>query len=301
MLRRPATGRAPAPVARHGRPLVPLPVATRLLAMAAVCLCTAGTARADAFLQQLGQARSSCAPGAPALQREPGLDAAARLLAAGQPLPQALQQAGYRARRSVQFSLSGYPSDAAAARALVQRQCAALGDAALTRVGLASQGSAHWIVLADPFAPPAAAQAGDVAAEVLALVNEARARPRRCGSQAYGAAEPLALEPRLAQAAGTHARSMAEHGYLEHRGRDGSGPADRVGRTGYAWRSVGENIAMGQTTAQQVVREWLASPPHCANIMEPRFTQMGVAYAVNAASPGGIYWAQAFGLPQARR
>lgn len=298
MLRRSATGRPPAIPARRGHRLLSTCLATVACVLAATA---APPAHADGFLDQLAQARRSCAPAAPPLQGEPALDAAARQLAAGLPLPDALQQVGYRARRSMQFSLSGHGSDAAAAQALAQRQCAALGDSAFTRVGLARQGDSRWVVLAEPFAPPPPAQAGDVAAEVLALVNAARAQPRRCGERSYAAAPPLALEPRLGQAAAAHARSMAEHGYLEHRGRDGSGPADRVGRTGYPWRSVGENIAMGQTDARQVVRDWLASPPHCANLMEARYTQMGVAYAVNRASPGGIYWAQVFGLPQARR
>ncbi len=78
-------------------------------------------------------------------------------------------------------------------------------------------------------------------------------------------------------------------------GRDGSDPADRVTRAGYRWRSVGENIASGQTTAEQVVQEWLRSPTHCANLMSPSFVEMGLAYAVNVKSAGGIYWVQELG------
>ena len=88
---------------------------------------------------------------------------------------------------------------------------------------------------------------------------------------------------------------MARHNLLEHRGRDGSSAADRVTRAGYDWRSVGENIAAGQPSPQEVVAGWLRSPGHCANLMEPRFTDMGVAYAVDQKSEAGIYWAQVFG------
>jgi uncharacterized protein YkwD len=133
---------------------------------------------------------------------------------------------------------------------------------------------------------------------VLTLVNQARTQPRRCGSQAFGAAPSLSLNEVLTRAAATHAESMARYGYMEHRGRDGSSPADRASRVGYDWRSIGENIAMGQTTPEKVMQDWLHSPEHCANIMEPRFTEMGLAYAVNKGSEGGIYWAQAFGLPK---
>ena len=40
------------------------------------------------------------------------------------------------------------------------------------------------------------------------------------------------------------------------------------------------------------------SPPHCANLMNPVFTEMGVAYAVDAKSAMGVYWTQSFGTPR---
>jgi uncharacterized protein YkwD len=91
---------------------------------------------------------------------------------------------------------------------------------------------------------------------------------------------------------------MAEHSYFSHDGRDGSQPADRATRAGYVWRSVGENIAAGQASADEAVRGWIDSPPHCANLMSPRYTEMGVAYAVNLNSKMAIYWAQVFGAPR---
>jgi uncharacterized protein YkwD len=91
---------------------------------------------------------------------------------------------------------------------------------------------------------------------------------------------------------------MARGSYLEHQARDGSHPGERATRAGYPWRSIGENIASGQTTAEQVVSEWVLSPTHCANLMNPRFSEMGIAYAVDLGSAGGIYWAQEFGRPR---
>jgi uncharacterized protein YkwD len=67
-----------------------------------------------------------------------------------------------------------------------------------------------------------------------------------------------------------------------------------VHRTGYRARHVGENIASGVPTAREVVDGWLASPGHCSNIMDPRFTEMGVAYATERRSRGVIYWTQVF-------
>jgi len=46
------------------------------------------------------------------------------------------------------------------------------------------------------------------------------------------------------------------------------------------------------------VAGWIKSPPHCANLMNGAFTEMGVAYAVNAKSEMGVYWAQEFGTPR---
>jgi uncharacterized protein YkwD len=65
-----------------------------------------------------------------------------------------------------------------------------------------------------------------------------------------------------------------------------------VGYTG--WSALGENIAGGYPTADAVVAGWMASPGHRANILSPRFTEMGVG-RVTAAGTYGTYWAQEFG------
>lgn len=91
---------------------------------------------------------------------------------------------------------------------------------------------------------------------------------------------------------------MAAHNYFSHRGKDGSLAGVRATRDGYDWRGIGENIAAGQGSAQQVVAGWLASPSHCFNIMHPDFTEMGAAYAVNPQSDAAIYWTQVFGSPR---
>lgn len=255
-------------------------------------LCT--TARADPLFDALSQARQQCG-GRGVLQPNAALNDAARRLSQGQSLEAALKASGYRARRSYQWNFSGHRSAQAVAQALVQGQCRNLADAELAEAGVLQQGNSYWIVAAVPFDPPAAAKAGDVASRVLALVNEARSQPRRCGAQSFSPAGPLVLNQQLNEAARVHADAMARGNFMEHEGRDGSTPADRATRVGYRWRSIGENIASGQTTPEGVMKDWLRSPEHCANIMEPKFTEMGLAFAVNKASEGGIYWAQAFG------
>jgi uncharacterized protein YkwD len=85
--------------------------------------------------------------------------------------------------------------------------------------------------------------------------------------------------------------------FFDHRGSDGSQPRDRVLRTGYKSQLTGENIALGPESAEEVVAGWLKSPGHCANIMEPRFRDIGVGVATGRGR-GKIYWVQTFGAPR---
>jgi uncharacterized protein YkwD len=133
-----------------------------------------------------------------------------------------------------------------------------------------------------------------VRARVVKLVNAARSRPRRCGSERFDAAPPLAISSQLTDAAEDHAHDMARRKYFEHRGSDGSQPKDRVKRAGYLSRLTGENIALGPESAEEVVDGWLDSPGHCANIMDPRFRDIGVGLAAGRKR-GQIYWVQEFG------
>jgi uncharacterized protein YkwD len=99
----------------------------------------------------------------------------------------------------------------------------------------------------------------------------------------------------LERAALDHSQDMAAHNYMDHTGRDGSSPADRITRTGYKWRLVGENLASGMMTPDEAVAGWLQSPHHCVNLMTARFAEMGLAFAVNPSTDAGVYWTQTFG------
>ncbi len=145
-----------------------------------------------------------------------------------------------------------------------------------------------------------AASTRNIRARVVELVNEARSRPRRCGREKFAAAPALSVSRTLTSAASDHARDMAKRQYFEHRGFNGSQPKDRVRRAGYEPRLTGENIALGPESAEEVVAGWLASPGHCANIMDSRFQDIGVAFATGKKR-GQIYWVQNFGAPQSRR
>jgi uncharacterized protein YkwD len=133
--------------------------------------------------------------------------------------------------------------------------------------------------------------------EVVVLVNQARAQGATCGGASFDPTGPLAMEARLRCAARVHSLDMAMRGFFDHVNPDGEDPFVRMERAGYSFLAAGENIAAGQTTPQEVVDGWLASPGHCSNIMSPDFSQIGVGYV---AAPQGMlphYWTQTFGTP----
>jgi uncharacterized protein YkwD len=226
------------------------------------------------------------------------LDAVARELARGRDLNEALDRVAYPAARSESLYLKGPTDDTAIREVIEDRFCSAVTDPSFTEVGSYREGSETWIVLATRSERPAVDDADVIAARVLELVNAARAASRRCGRSRHDAVPPLALSGTLNEAAARHAKDMAQHGSFDHRGSDGSRPADRVTQAGYRWRSTGENIAAGQSTADAVVAAWLDSPGHCTNIMGPQYTEMGVAFALAPGRNPGIYWTQVFAAPQ---
>ena len=132
----------------------------------------------------------------------------------------------------------------------------------------------HCVVVAAPFTAPVAADSEKIGERVLALVNQARAKPRKCGSIAQPAVPALKASALLDAAALAHARDMTSHNRFEHTGSDGSTVADRVTRAGYVWQHVGENIAAGSRDAESVVQGWLDSPGHCRNIMGAQFREI---------------------------
>ena len=226
------------------------------------------------------------------------LDEAAWRIAHGDRLETATSGSGYRAKKSASIHIRTTKGDDGVTQMLAQRFCGLVADSNLREIGVFRRGEETWMVLAAPFSPPAPDDAPTVSHRVLELINEARLHARRCGRKKFPATTPLKQAAALERAALAHAQDMAARSYIGHKGPDGSMPADRATQAGYAWVSVAENVAAGQTTAEEVVNKWLASPGHCANLMSPRYSDTGVAYAVNPAGEKGIYWAQVFAAPE---
>ena len=92
---------------------------------------------------------------------------------------------------------------------------------------------------------------------------------------------------------------MSARNYFSHTSADGRTLRTRIEATGYAWSTIGENIAAGYSGVQTVVDAWMASPGHCVNIMTAAYTEMGMAcVAGNANSTYGNYWTMDLAKPR---
>jgi uncharacterized protein YkwD len=274
----------------------------RLIAVVLAALSCNAFAAADLYdaVNRLRAGEGAClvAQKPAPLVRQPALERAALGLAHGQSLRDSLRESGYRATASRFISITGAGAGGRAFAALERKYCGQLLDGALVDIGIYQDARQLWIVMAAPFAPRVSLSLEAAAQRVLELVNTARAEPRRCGDKPFNAARPLHRNAVLGRAALLHAEDMARHSYFSHSGRDGSTPDERVLRVGYKFRTTGENIAAGPSTPEDAVAGWIKSPPHCANLMNPAYAEMGVAFAVNRDSKFGVYWTQVFGTPR---
>ncbi|MCS3468868.1 uncharacterized protein YkwD [Pseudomonas sp. JUb42] len=208
-----------------------------------------------------------------------------------------LKAAGYQAALVQTIHLVG-AHDVESAFDLLQRDyCDSMLDGQYADIGLSRAGSQWRVVLARPQIDPHLGNQQAADKVLLAMVNSARAHPRMCGYQRFAAARPLSWNGALGTAAEGHSRAMAHDNYFAHQGLAGDSPGDRAHAAGYRGRNIGENIAAGQGSPSDAMQGWLASPGHCANLMNPLFTQVGAGYANNARSDKGIYWTMLFGAP----
>lgn len=251
-------------------PSIPrLAVLTLGLALAAAASAADEAQLVEAINAYRGQVQSC---GGQASGELPPLAADPRLAlpvnAAGD-LQQAMAQAAYPMVNVQSISLSG-PRDAGAAmKALQESFCRVVLDPQFVDVGVSRQDRDWRIVLARPLLRGGM---GDWQAEgqkLLERINAARGQARQCGGKPYAAAQPLAWNATLGGAAEAHSRAMANGNFFDHLDRDGRTPGDRAELAGYSGGLIGENIAAGQDGVDKVVDGWLASPGHCANLMNP--------------------------------
>lgn len=131
---------------------------------------------------------------------------------------------------------------------------------------------------------------------VIDLVNLERAAGANCGGRQFAPAGPVELDVDLRDSARGHSQDMAEQNYFSHDSLDGRDFMDRIQATGYTGQGPwGENIAAGQTSAQEVVDGWMDSPGHCENIMTAEFGVIGVGLFMDDSAEYRVYWTQNFG------
>jgi uncharacterized protein YkwD/stress response protein SCP2 len=158
----------------------------------------------------------------------------------------------------------------------------AFSQAAVAYVPDPRTGDLYWTALwARPFSPAGLER---TAGEVIALTNAERTR---------AGLPPLSADTLLTTAAQAHSADMVARAFYSHTSPEGSQPWDRAAAVGCARRTIGENIACGQRSAAEVVRGWMDSPGHRANILKPGFTHIGIGLA--GGGKAGTYWTQLLG------
>jgi len=130
---------------------------------------------------------------------------------------------------------------------------------------------------------PVPATTAAVTSQVQRVVELVNIERRKAGCPA------LAVDQRLAAAAQAHSTDMAVNHYFSHVSLDGRTFADRILAAGYP-RPAAENIAMGQPSAEEVMRAWMRSRGHRANILDCGLVAIGVGLDTR-----GWYWTQDFG------
>jgi uncharacterized protein YkwD len=133
-------------------------------------------------------------------------------------------------------------------------------------------------------------------AEVLLLVNEARAAGAECGGS--NPVEPVVVNEALTCAARLHSLDMYEREFYSHINPDEEDLGDRMSAVGYTFTAVGENIAAAFETPEAVTNSWLENYEFCMNVMNAQFTELGVGY--HPGDPAGLQhlWTQNFGTPR---
>ncbi|WP_425348967.1 SafA/ExsA family spore coat assembly protein [Halalkalibacter urbisdiaboli] len=122
--------------------------------------------------------------------------------------------------------------------------------------------------------------------QVVTLTNQERAK---------NGLSPLRANWELARVARFKSADMRDKNYFSHTSPTYGSPFDMMRNFGVNYRNAAENIAMGQQTPEQVIRDWMNSEGHRRNILSQDITEIGVGYA--QGGNGRHYWTQMFRRP----
>ncbi|GGA23843.1 CAP domain-containing protein [Paenibacillus physcomitrellae] len=118
----------------------------------------------------------------------------------------------------------------------------------------------------------------DKAAQVVKLVNQERQK---------AGLKPLVIHTNLTKLAKDKVVDMYNHKYFSHTSPKFGSPFDMMDSYKISYNYAGENLARGQQTPAQVVKDWMNSPGHRQNMLNPHYTLIGVGYYNG-------YWSQEF-------
>lgn len=122
--------------------------------------------------------------------------------------------------------------------------------------------------------------------EVLRLVNVERSK---------NGLPALKSDWQLSRVARYKSQDMINKGYFSHTSPTYGSPFKMMESFGIRFSAAGENIAYGQRTPAEVMKGWMNSPGHRANILNPSYTHIGIGLA--KTSKGVNYWTQMFIKP----
>lgn len=132
----------------------------------------------------------------------------------------------------------------------------------------------------DPTPDQGQVSASQIEQAVLTLTNAERQK---------AGLKPLQMDDKLMKSARAKSADMASKNYFSHTSPTYGSPFDQMKANGITYRAAAENIAMGQRSAEEVVKGWMESPGHRQNILTPGFTHIGIGYDAR-----GNYWTQQF-------
>jgi uncharacterized YkwD family protein len=119
--------------------------------------------------------------------------------------------------------------------------------------------------------------------QIFLLVNQERIN---------AGVKPLKLANDVSYVARVKSKDMQDHDYFDHTSPVYGSPFDMMDDFGLTYRTAGENIAAGQSTAVNVMNSWMNSEGHRNNILNPNFTEIGIGYV--DGGDYGSYFTQMF-------
>ena len=128
--------------------------------------------------------------------------------------------------------------------------------------------------------PSVSSSVASFESEVVRLVNAERSK---------AGLAPLTQDWQLSRVARYKSQDMKDLGYFSHTSPTYGSPFEMMKSFGITYRTAGENIAKGYSTPEAVVKAWMNSPGHRANILNSSYTHLGVGYVAQ-----GSYWTQMF-------